>query len=101
MTLGRIVGTVVSTVKHGKLVGHKILIVQPLAPSGEPKGKLLVALDTVQAGVGDVVLVCDEGNSARTILGDSLAPIRTMIVGIVDKVVREWPSGEVQPKGVQ
>lgn len=89
MILGKVVGTVVSTVKHEKLIGHKLLTVQPVDPSGEPRGRRIVALDSVQAGAGDLVLVCDEGNSARTILGDSMAPVRTMIVGIVDRVTRE------------
>jgi len=91
MTLGRIVGTVVATQKHGALAGHKLMIVQPVDPSGGARGSRFVALDTVQAGVGDTVLVCDEGNSARTILGDTMAPIRTMIVGIVDEIVVDWP----------
>ncbi len=91
MTLGQIVGTVVATHKHEALAGHKLLIVQPLDARGAPRGSRIVALDAVQAGVGDRVLVCDEGNSARTILGDRMAPIRTMIVGIVDRVVLEWP----------
>ena len=91
MTLGRIVGTVVATQKHGALAGHKLMIVQPVDPGGGALGSRLVALDTVQAGVGDTVLVCDEGNSARTILGDKMAPIRTMIVGIVDEIVVDWP----------
>lgn len=91
MTLARVVGTVVSTVKHEKLVGHTLLIVQPIDAEDRARGGRIVALDSVQAGVGDRVLVCDEGNSARTILGDSMAPIRTMIVAIVDEVRVEWP----------
>ncbi len=89
MVLGRVVGTVVSTMKHEKLAGLKLLTVQPVDPEGRPAGKRLVALDSVQAGRGDLVLVCDEGNSARLILGDSLAPARTMVVGIVDAVSRD------------
>ncbi len=89
MTLGRVIGNVVSTVKHRVLEGYKILIVQPVDPEGRPAGKTLLALDTVQAGVGDTVLVNDEGNSARLILGDPMAPVRTLVVGIVDEVSRE------------
>ena len=86
MILGKIVGTVVSTVKHSILTGCKVLIVQPVAPGGKTAGKTVLALDTVQAGVGDTVLVLDEGNSSRMIIGDDMAPVRTVIVGIVDAV---------------
>lgn len=86
MTLGRVIGTVVSTVKLKALSGHKILMVQPVDPQGQDSGAMTLALDSVQAGVGDTVLIIDEGNSARMIVGDSMAPIRTMIVGIVDQV---------------
>ena len=86
MTLGRVIGTVVSTVKLEALSGYKILMVQPVDPQGEDLGAVTLALDSVQAGVGDTVLVIDEGNSSRMIVGDSMAPIRTMVVGIVDRV---------------
>jgi microcompartment protein CcmK/EutM len=86
MTLGRVIGTVVSTVKLEVLSGYKILMVQPVDPQGEEVGAVTLALDSVQAGVGDTVLVIDEGNSSRMIVGDSMAPIRTMVVGIVDRV---------------
>ncbi|TVR66362.1 MAG: hypothetical protein EA427_16255 [Spirochaetaceae bacterium] len=88
MTLGRVVGTVTATAKHTVLVSHKLLMVSPLDGKGRPRGSSLVALDMVQAGVGDTVLVLDEGNSARTIMADSSAPVRTVIVGIVDSVDR-------------
>jgi len=86
MTLGRVVATVVSTVKIPVLQGHKILVVQPIDPKGQPMGKSMIGLDTVQAGVGDTVLVLDEGNSSRLILGDPNAAVRTVVVGIVDQV---------------
>jgi microcompartment protein CcmK/EutM len=86
MTLARVIGTVVATVKIPVLEGHKLLVVQPVDPRGKAKGKSLVALDTVQAGEGDLVLVLDEGNSSRMILGDPQAAVRTVIAGIVDSV---------------
>ena len=86
MIAGKVIGSVVSTVKHPILKGHKILLVKPIKPDGTAYGKVIVALDTVQAGEGDTVLVMDEGNSGRLILGDKTAPVRTVIVGIVDKI---------------
>jgi ethanolamine utilization protein EutN len=86
MTLGKVVATVVSTVKIPVLRGHKILVVQPIDPKGQPKGKTMIGLDTVQAGVGDTVLVIDEGNSSRLILADPNAAVRTVVVGIVDQI---------------
>jgi microcompartment protein CcmK/EutM len=86
MTLGRVIGTVVSTVKLEVLSGYKILMVRPVDPRGADAGAVTLALDSVQAGVGDTVLIIDEGNSSRMIIGDSMAPVRTMIVGIVDRV---------------
>ena len=86
MILGRVIGNVVSTVKHPVLQGHKLLIVQPVDPAGEARGGAVLALDVVQAGEGDTVLVIDEGNSGRMILGDPMAPVRTVVAGIVDAV---------------
>jgi ethanolamine utilization protein EutN len=93
MTLARIIGTVVSTAKLPVYEGHKILIAQPIGPTGEPGGKAVLALDSVQAGEGDVVLVLQEGNSARLIVDDSMAPMRCIIVGVVDEVEMQSESG--------
>jgi len=87
MTLCRVVGNVVNTVKHPVLTDHKLMVCKPLDPvSGAPRGSRVVALDTVQAGIGDMVLVIDEGNAARKILDDATAPVRTVIAAIVDRV---------------
>ena len=86
MILGKVIGNVVSTIKLPIYQGYKILIVQPVNEKEEPQGESLLALDTVQAGVGDTVLVIDEGNSSRLIMNNSTAPVRTMIVGIVDAI---------------
>ena len=86
MILAKVIGHVVSTIKLSVFKGFKLLLVQPVDANGKPKGKVLLVLDTVQAGIGDTVLVMDEGNSARAIVGDSFAHIRSLIVGIVDEV---------------
>lgn len=86
MILGRVEGTVVSTIKLEIYKGYKILVVQPILPDGTPKGDAVLAIDTVQAGVGETVLVVDEGNSARVIINDKMAPVRCVIAGIVDQV---------------
>lgn len=87
MLLARVTGTVVSTEKHPHYRGYTILMVQAEDPQHRLKGKPLLALDAVQAGVGDRVLVIDEGGSARLILDDpSGVTIRTVVAGIVDQV---------------
>lgn len=86
MILARVVGNVVSTAKLPILQGLKVMIVQPLDGDKRPQGRTLLAFDMVQAGVGDTVLVIDEGNSCRLILGDPQAPVRTLVVGIVDEI---------------
>ncbi len=90
MIIGKVTGNVVSTIKHDILAGHRLLIVKPVDPSGKVTGKPMIALDTVQAGEGDTVLVLDEGNSARLIINRKDAPVRTMIVGIVDSITGKF-----------
>ena len=86
MILGKIVGTVVSTMKLKIYEGYKILVVQPIHPDGSDMGSTFLAIDTVQAGAGDTVIVIDEGNSARQIIDDKTAPVRSVIAGVVDEV---------------
>ena len=87
MKLCRVAGTVVATVKHASFVGRKLLIVQPLDEHGASAGDSFIAVDLVQAGEGDVVLINQEGNGARQLLkmGPSV-PIRSLVVAIVDAV---------------
>ena len=87
MYIGRVFGNIVATIKHPLFVGHKLMLVERLRPEGAAESKYDIALDLVQAGPGDVVLVLDEGNSARQLL--SAEPdgcVRAVIVGIVDQV---------------
>jgi ethanolamine utilization protein EutN len=87
--IGTVVGSVVATVKIGHLDGHKLLLVDQLDLGGRPSGAYDIAVDTVQAGPGDTVLVLDEGNGARQVLGLDPGAIRAVIVGIVDDVTIE------------
>jgi microcompartment protein CcmK/EutM len=87
MTLARVIGHVVCTVKDGMYEGEKLLIVRPTNPDGSPAGTSFLAVDAVQAGIGDRVLVIDEGGSARQILGKpATGTIRTVIAAVIDKV---------------
>lgn len=86
MILGTVSGTIVSTVQHGFYAGRKLLIVDICDERFTPTGKYLIAIDTVSAGMGDRVLVLDEGNGARQVLADSSGPVRSVIVGIVDDI---------------
>jgi ethanolamine utilization protein EutN len=83
----RVVGPMWAAVKHPAFAGHPLFVVQPLDENGKDTGTSFVAIDTVQAGIGDKVIVLTEGNGVRQILkqGD-IVPIRSMIVGIVDHV---------------
>lgn len=85
MILGKVVGTVVATRKDERLSGSKLLLVQPVQPDGSPRGDPLVAVDTVDAGAGERVLVVG-GSSARMAEGMTDRPVDAAIVGIVDTV---------------
>ncbi len=86
MILGKVTGVVVATIKHPFYVGRRMLMVDRLDEGGNETGAYLVAAAAVDAGVGQTVLVVDEGNSARQVVGDSSAPLRSLIVGVVDDV---------------
>ena len=86
MTLARVTGTVVSTAKIKDLEGLKLMIVRQISPLGVLIGKQIVAVDTVQAGIGDDVLIIDEGGSAGIMLDMSSQAIRTVIAAIVDRI---------------
>lgn len=86
MFLAEVVGTIVAPVQIPVLDRHKLLILRPVTPDGRTNGKTRIGLDRAQAGVGDRVIVLDEGNSARQILGDPKAAVKTIVVGVVDYV---------------
>ena len=87
MIIGKVIGNVVCTMKNEHYENEKIMIVQPIDPEGRKKGKTILAVDGVQAGPGDKVLVFDEGGSALIVTGNPNAiSIRTVIGAIIDKV---------------
>ena len=87
MKLGRVSGTVVSTICSPAYEGRKLLICELIEASGAATGDYLIAVDHVGAGSGEDVLILDEGNSARQILEWPDAPVRAVVVGIVDQVI--------------
>ena len=86
MKIGRVAGTVVATICSPSLEGRKLLSIDLLDLDGNATGKDLIAVDAVGAGAGEKVLVLDEGNGARQVLEAPDAPIRAVVVGIVDDV---------------
>ena len=86
MLIGRVVGTVVSTQKHHKFEGAKLLLVQPLNLDDTPRGNAVLAVDGVGAGVHEKVLLVLEGRAAGEALGKKAAPVDAAVIGIVDHV---------------
>ena len=86
MTLGRVVGTVVATQKHRKFEGAKLLLVQPVTLEDTPRGTVLLAVDSVGAGIHERVLVVIEGRAAAEAVGRKGTPVDAAIIGIVDRV---------------
>ncbi len=86
MQIARVVGTVVSTHKHRKFEGAKLLLVQPLGLDDQPRGATLLAVDAVGAGVHEKVLVVIEGRAAGEALGRKGTPVDAAVIGIIDTV---------------
>lgn len=86
MMIGQVTGTVVSTIHLPIVAGRRLLLVDLMDFDGEKTGNYVIAMDTVDAGAGETVLILDEGNGARQVLDDPEAPIRTVVVGVVDEV---------------
>ena len=89
MIIGTVRGDIVSTINHPFYTGKKLLVVEKEDFAGKPGGYLVAIDGGVDAGVGERVLVIDEGNSARQIVKDDKAPLRSIIIGIVDRVDAE------------
>ncbi|MBZ5648101.1 MAG: EutN/CcmL family microcompartment protein [Acidobacteriia bacterium] len=86
MILGRVQGEVVATRKHPSHERRKILMVQPIHPDGSDRGEVILALDGVDAGVGDRVLVVQEGYAAMAAVNRPNSPIDMSIVGVIDTI---------------
>lgn len=85
MKVGRVVGTVVSTINIELLEDHRLLLCDVQDIDGDPDG-YTIAIDVVDAGMGETVLILDEGNSARQILGRDWGAIRAVVVGVIDEI---------------
>jgi ethanolamine utilization protein EutN len=83
-----VVGNIVATQKNAKLEGSKLLLVQPLDLEGQAKGASVIAIDGVDAGVGDRVLLIQDGRSAQLVLGRGVAAVDAAVIGVIDSVER-------------
>lgn len=89
MLVARVVGRVVATQKNEKLQGAKLLLVQPLELDGRDRGTPVLAVDGVDAGPGDRVLLVQDGKAAQQVLGRGIAAVDAAVVGVVDSVELE------------
>ena len=86
MIICRVIGDIVSTVKNKEFIGKKIMIVQPLDLEDQAEGEAFLALDSVQSGIGDRVLVMREGGSARIVFDNSEIPVQAVITAVIDGI---------------
>ena len=86
MLLGRVLGSVVATQKNEKLEGAKLLLVQPLGLDDQPRGAAVLAVDGADAGMGDCVLLIQDGRSAQLVLGRGTSAVDAAVIGVVDSV---------------
>ena len=86
MKIARVAGTVVSTINAPIFDNRRMLLCDLLDLDQQTTGEYTIAADAIDAGVGDTVLILDEGSSARQIVGETVAPIRAMVVGIIDEI---------------
>jgi len=95
MYIGRVRGSVMSTIKNEVFEGRRLLVVDRLDLDGDVTGEYDICVDVAQAGPGDVVLIIDEGNSSRQILGrEPDGAVRTTLVGVVDEII--WHAGQTK-----
>jgi len=87
--LGRVAGEIHSTINHPFYDAKKLLVVEKTDPEGRPTGDYLIAVDAIGAGAGERVLILDEGNGARQVFASDGAPVRSVVVGIIDHVEQQ------------
>lgn len=85
MQLGRVVGHAISTVKHPSMSGWRLLLVQMLTRDGEADGEPILAIDSLGAGVGHMVIVSNEGSAARELMKSKTSPVRWLVLGMQDE----------------
>lgn len=86
MLIGKVTGNIAATLKHPVYKSQRLLNVAILTPEQKPTGEAVVAIDSVDAGIGDLVLIAQEGRSAMMVVGQTEVPVRTVIVAIIDKI---------------
>ena len=86
MLIGKVTGNIVGTLKHPVYKNQRLFSVAILTPEQKPTGEAVVAIDSVDAGIGDLVLITQEGRSAMAVVGQTEVPVRTVIVAIIDKI---------------
>ncbi len=86
MLIGKVTGNIAATLKHPVYKNQKLMNVAILNPQKEPTGESVVAIDSVDAGIGDLVLITQEGRSAMAVVGQNEVPVRTVIVAIIDRI---------------
>lgn len=88
MVIARVIGNMVSSVKHDKHNGMKLMVVELIDPDGRPAGGRQIAVDCARAGVGDIVLLNTDGGAANILLGDlkNTIPVDCVICGVVDEI---------------
>ncbi len=84
MLLAVVEGSAITTIKHPSMKGWKVLIVQPLDIAGRPDGDVLMAIDMLGAGVGAKVVISNDGQGTREMVGDNRTPLRWAVLGVVD-----------------
>ena len=92
MYIARVVGDVIATHRHANLGGHKLLLVRRLGVDGQEEGSDVIALDVIGVGVGERVLVVQEGNAARTLFRSEKIPAQAVIAGVVDSIELGTPA---------